>query len=359
MRQKILVMLGGLIIAVMVLAVSAPPVSHVQADNVLQDAPRLDGYHIYFTEAAREASRFDRSDAGISRFAGLLEMLGADLYTLEWRDGIPPDADLIVIPAPTSALSADQTAWLWAYLQEGGRLFVITDDASSLTPSASLFSLMWTDLGIQARDDVVVTEGEMRTIQLDPARSAEGEPTNTPPPPFDAPLLIEQFVTADLNTAHPITADLESLVFFGSRSLEIDEAPSESQVTSLVFSLPNYYGETDYKNYQKTGAVEYNIGDDTARAPLPVAAALHSTVVGMRIVVLGDVDFARNGGGLATSPAYSASFLYPDNARFLINAVAWLLDTPSAPLAFPTPGPTATATVTPTPTPVPEGDAAE
>jgi len=359
MRQKILVMLGGLIIVVMVLAVSAPPVSRVQADNVLQDAPRLDGYHIYFTEAAREASRFDRSDEGLSRFAGLLEMLGADLYTLEWRDGIPPDADLIVIPSPVSALSAEQTAWLWVYLQEGGRLFVITNETSSLTPRASLFSLMWTDLGIQARDDLVVTEGEMRTIQLEPEPVDEGEPTNTPPPPFDAPLLIEQFVTADLNTAHPITAGLESLVFFGSRSLEIDEVPSESQVTSLVFSGPEFYGESDYKDYQKTGAVEYNIGDDTARAPLPVAAALQNNTLGMRVVVLGDLDFALNGGGLATSPAYSASFLYPDNARFMINAVAWLLDTPPAPLTFPTPGPTATATVTPTPTPVPEGEAAE
>ena len=353
MRQKILVMIGALIVVALVLAVSPPPVSRVQADNLLQDAPRLDGYHIYFTESAKEASRFDRSDFGLSRFGGLLEMLGADLYTLEWRDGIPPDADLIIIPGPTSALSADQTAWLWVYLQEGGRLFVISNDNSSLTPRATLFSLMWTDLGLQAREDVIVTEGEMRTIQLEAPKAKEGEPTNTPPPPFAAPLLIEQFITTDINAAHPITEGLESLAFFGSRSLEIDETPSESQVTTLAFSPPEFYGEVDYSDYLKTGAVEYNIGDDTARTALPVAAALQADLLGMRIVALGDLDFALNGGGLQTSPSYSGSFLHPDNVRFLINTVAWLLDVPAGPLSFPTPGPTATATMTPTPTPSP------
>ena len=66
-------------------------------------------------------------ETGLSRLAGLLELQGAELYTLEWRTGIPFDADLIIIAGPRSVLNAEQTAWLWAYLQDGGRLLLIAD----------------------------------------------------------------------------------------------------------------------------------------------------------------------------------------------------------------------------------------
>ncbi len=92
-------------ILVVLLGLSVQPAS-VQADELLQGVPRLDGKNIYFTESAQEASRFDRSDAGLSRFAGLLSQLGANLYTLEWRTGFPTDADLIVIAGPVTDLAA-------------------------------------------------------------------------------------------------------------------------------------------------------------------------------------------------------------------------------------------------------------
>jgi hypothetical protein len=104
-------------VIVLVVAMSLAPVSSVQAEHILQGMPSLAGYHIYFTEDGGEASRFDRTDVGLSRLAGLLELQGASLYTLEWRNGVPPDADLVIIAGPTSDFSSDQTAWLWAYLQ--------------------------------------------------------------------------------------------------------------------------------------------------------------------------------------------------------------------------------------------------
>ena len=78
----------------------------VQADNLLQNVPRLDGMKVYFSEANGEASRFDRTATGLSHFAGLLGELGANLYTLEWRTGVPADANLVVIAGPANALQA-------------------------------------------------------------------------------------------------------------------------------------------------------------------------------------------------------------------------------------------------------------
>ena len=65
--------------------------------------------------------------------------------------------------------------------------------------------------------------------------------------------------------------------------------------------------------------------------------------------------FAPRGGGVQPSPAYSQGYLYPDNARFLLNAVGWLLETDAAPapLEFATPAPTGSPTPLPSPTPTP------
>ncbi len=117
-------LLAAIVIFVM-FSLSFHPV--VQADALLQDVPRLDGMNIYFTEAAGEASRFDRSDVGLSRFAGLLSQLGANLFTLEWRTGFPSDADLIVIAGPTSDFAPDQIARLWSYMNNKGRVLLFAD----------------------------------------------------------------------------------------------------------------------------------------------------------------------------------------------------------------------------------------
>ena len=84
-----------------------------------------------------------------------------------------------------------------------------------------------------------------------------------------------------------------------------------------------------------------------------IKAALEVWALGYPNV--GDREFATNGGGFETSPPYSGAFLYPGNVRFMLNAIAWLLDAEpvAGEVSFPEPGPTATPTLTPTPTPTP------
>lgn len=355
MRRPIVLVISSFVIAVMVLATGVPTAAHVQADVVLDTLPRLEGYNIYFSEIGKEASRFDRTNAGLSRLGGLIELLGAELFTLEWRTGVPADADLVIIPGPIDDLTALHTAWLWAYLQNGGRLLLLAEpNVKALKSNAGLLQLLWDDMGLRARDDVVVTQGEPQ-MAVPPADSVrEGTPTPTPAPAVEVSSLITSLATGTFNAAHPITQGLSGeLVFFGARSLEIDEAPAPSQVTALVYSDPSFYGETAFQTYVDTGYAVVDRDADTAPGRLVLAAAMQDTALDTRIVLVGDREFATNGGGLQTSPPYSSSFLYPDNIRFLLNAVAWLLEAETAPQlpTFPTPGPTATPTTTPTPAP--------
>jgi hypothetical protein len=307
----------------------------IQADALLQDFPRLDGKNIYFTEASREASRFDRSDVGLSRFAGLLSQLGANLYTLEWRTPFPTDADMIVIAGPVTDLTAVQTARLWAYMNNRGRVLLLAnaiagERGDAFMEAGALFTLMWTNMTLRGRDDVVIgtVDGSGNT-------------------------LVDNFVTAQLSTTHPITQGMSGgeLAFFAARSLDIDLPIGDYQVEPLVFSTDQFYGESDVAGFGETRTASLNIGPDTTYGALPLAAAFWSDATAARIVLVGDREFATNGGGLQTSPPNSSGFLYPGNVRFLLNSVTWLLEAPPVDMQFPTPAATGTATITPTITP--------
>lgn len=354
MRIRILVLSLAFLALTLTFALLSPNVA-VQAEAAfLQDTPRLDGMNIYFTESAKEASRFDRSDLGISRFAGLLRLLGANLFTLEWRTGFPTDADLIVIAGPTDDLTPDQIARLWSYLNNNGRVLLLAEPVvapvRALPANSGLFQLMWSDMGLRARSDVAVVEGSRL-----PAASEESEEATA----VSAAELIADFVTSDINAAHPINENIQGpLAFFRARSLDFDASMQGFNVTPLVYTDSSFYGESAYADYLTNGTFTFNIGTDTTRGPLALAAAFENPSTNSRMVLIGDREFATNGHGFLTSPPNTASFVYRDNVRFLLNAVTWLLDADAVNLTFPTPGPTATATITPSPTPTatPEGE---
>lgn len=354
MQRKLLPGLGLILLVVILLVTSGMPVSALQSAPAWSDMARLQGMRIYFSESNGEASRFDRSENGLSRFAGLLQRYGATLNTLEWRNGIPADADLVIIAGPPNDLDAQQTARLWVYLQNGGKLLLLAEPSTNTNrvrafrADDGLFSLTWPDMGIQARNDVVVTEGEMRTITPED----DEDPETPPEEPFDAPILITDLVTTDVNATHPITQNLDGeLAFFMARSLDVDATSQISETVGLIYGPADYYGETNINEYDNTGAVTYVEGEDSARGGLPLAAAAVHPDTGARVVLIGDRDFATNGGGFQTSPPNSPSFLYTSNVDFMLNAVAWLLGTEPADMSFPTPGPTSTPVDTPTPAP--------
>lgn len=316
---------------------AAATASRLQAGPPLQDVPRLDGVRIYFSEGNKEASPFDRSGDGLSRWGGLLASLGAEIEVLDWRRDIPADADLVVIAGPTKDLDDYQSARLWSYLKGGGALLVLADplvfsiaeDGSTLAEAnkalqaaRGLFILTWADYGLRARDDVVVMPSGEGDLALD---------------------VIARGARAD----HPVTAGLTGdLAFFGARSVDFDASVQTFSATPLIFGGGTLYGETAYVAYVEVGEAAYTANQDTAPDALALAVAAEESTSGSRVLVIGDRDFATNAGGLRTSPPNTAAFVYPANVEFLLRAVAWLAgvdETATVPLSFPTPAPTPAA----------------
>jgi hypothetical protein len=350
MRRSHAFFTSQIAIIVIVIVISVTAGSPILAGTASQSAHRLDDVHIYFAESNKEASAFDRSDDGLSRLAGLLQTLGAQLFTLDWRRDVPADADLVVIAGPLKDLGSDQGARLWAYLSTGGSLLVLVEPLSwgtnadgvpiletngALSSGKGLFELTWSNYGVRARDDVVVTES------TEPGAG-----------------LVTNITTTSVDANHPITAGLEGeLAFFGARSIEFDASIQTFHTTPLVFTSAQYYGEAGFADYLVNHAAAFNVGVDTPRGFLALAVAAEDPTTSARIVLIGDRDFATNGAGLQTSPPSSAGFLHPGNVQFLLNSVTWLVGADTSEtveLAFPTPGPTATAT--PMPTMSPAGD---
>ncbi|MEW6578062.1 MAG: hypothetical protein AB1435_02590 [Chloroflexota bacterium] len=322
-------------VAVAALLLSAAATrSRLLAGPSLQDVPRLDGVRLYFSEANKEASPFDRSGDGLSRLAGLLTSLGAEIEVLDWRRDIPTDADLVVIAGPTKDLGDDQSARLWAYLKEGGALLVLAEPLvtttveggsilveanKALQAERGLFLLTWADYGIRARDDVVVAPSDGGELALD-------------------------VIAGGARADHPVTAGLAGdLAFFGARSVGFDASIQAFTATPLVFGGGALYGETAYIAYIEIGEAAYTVNQDTAPESLALAVASEDSLSGSRVLVIGDRDFATNAGGLRTSPPNTAAFVYPANVEFLLRAVAWLAgadETATVPLSFSTPAPT-------------------
>ena len=318
------------------------------ANAIQQDTARFDGVEIYFSESNGEASRYDRFDNGISRLAGLLRQLGASLHSLDWRSRFPLNADLVIIAGPVTDITADQTARLWSYVTNGGRLLFLanptveTTGGSALPVTGGLFQLLWNDMGLRGRNDVVVMETTNSSASTEVTEEVDSAQSTG---------LIANFITANITETHPITADLEGdLAFFISRSIEYDASIRDVNTTALVSAASDFYGESAYTTYLQTGAFQYDSALDTGRGPLALAVAFEDPLIGTRIVLIGDRQFVTNGAGFQTSPPGSASFVNPANVRFTLNAITWLLDKENVTLSLPTPGPTSTPSLTPSPT---------
>lgn len=363
----------ALLITTVVLLGIIPALSSTTIPTYAQDLssmPDLSGLNIYFSEANSESSQFDRGEAGISRFAALLRLMGANTFTLEWRKGIPDNTDLIVIPNPGRDLSPDMVARLWAYLQNGGRVLLVVDAFDGRgTPTripVGLFDLLWNDIGLRARTDVVVVPGETTDVEIIETNDA-GEVISQQT--VESLTLSHAFLTSRTSNSHPIIdglttsnfatdengnapVNLSRFVFDGARSVELNGALATASITPLLFTDDaGMYGESDYATYLANQIAEYNIGADTPPGDLILAAAYEDSSIDSRMVLLSDGDFMTNGGGFITSPSYSGSFVYPLNVQFMIRSVAWLLERDITNIALPTPGPTATPTITPSPTP--------
>lgn len=256
---------------------------------------------ILFTTGHGEHSLDDQGGRGLS---GAQQLLGRDNFELsEWaslgKPSVPPGTDLLVIAGPAGSFVEPELNALSAYLNNGGRMLVLLDPTLGPAGDASLVSTgleAWlARYGVKAGEDIVV------------------DPSN--PLPFFGPETIFSKEYGD----HPITKALAEgnlpVLLSVVRSIAAGSAPA-IKLTELVRTSSEGWGETDLTNLDK---VARDPKDVAGPVPIGVAAESSSTAPGkrpMRLVVIGDSDFAAN-------QLMQANVA---NSVLLSNALNWLVE---------------------------------
>ena len=278
------------------------------------------------------------------------DLLGRDNFEIEeWASlgqaAVPEGTDLIVIAGPTAGFVAPELEALGAYLARGGRILALVDPtlpAGAGALSDTGLNAWLAGFGIQLGNDIVV----------DPAN----------PLPFFGPETIFAVGYGD----HPITRGLrerqEPAIFPLARSVAKGEVPEGFEATELVRTSDQGWGETNLTDLQAVkkdpadpagpvsiavavappepvaedgaaateedpaaaagatapapgGAAEAEGATETPEAAAAAEGAAAAPAPRMRLVVIGDSDFATN-----------AQLANAGNPTLLANAVNWLVE---------------------------------
>ncbi|HEX4962530.1 MAG TPA: GldG family protein [Thermoanaerobaculia bacterium] len=234
---------------------------------------------ILFVTGHGEHSLDDQGGHGLS---GAQQLLGRDNFDLsEWsslgKTEVPAGTDLVVIAGPTGSLLKPELDAFSNYLNGGGRMLVMLDPTLGPPGSSGLVQTgleAWlAGYGVKAGQDIVV------------------DPSN--PLPFFGPETIFSRNYAD----HPITKALaeanQPVLVTLARSISKGSAPG-LKVTELLRTSPEGWGETNLASLDKVTRDAQDLA-----GPVPLAAAIEADPApvgkkGVRLVAVGDSDFATN-----------------------------------------------------------------
>lgn len=247
---------------------------------------------VYLYSEHGEIDLADSAPEGYSTARGLLEMAGyrivarpfaADGSTLAVSDSVA------VLLGPQTALAVEQEQRLLNYLDRGGRLLLLLDPTSP-------------DLGALLRSYGVVAE---KLTVVDPQYGLGGK--------------AEVPVIYIVNPNHPISRNLPAAVFSAARPLNPSGVYDPGlRPSPLLITSPGAWGEANPEQQPPT----FDSGQDwQSQQGLALAVAVEGRLAeagpgpAMRLVVVGDSDFARN--------EYIA---LGGNAQLFLSAVNWLAE---------------------------------
>lgn len=241
---------------------------------------------VYFITGHKERDPEGYADDGFSAIKALLEKNNYKVGTLNlaMTSTIPSDATVLIVASPQVDYAEDERKTLSAYLDDGGKVMVLTDPGVG----ADLNSVL-EPYGVRFRNDLVV----------DLYSSFFGDPL-TP-----------------LTARYPysmITKDMTGLTSFFpyARSIErTASTPEGAIITDLITTSDQSWGETNLSQRQ------VQRDDADVAGPLTLAAQVQKGDT--RLVLVGDSDFAANNVLNSVRGAFG-------NADLFINAVNWLAE---------------------------------
>ncbi|MBI2822821.1 MAG: Gldg family protein [Acidobacteria bacterium] len=247
---------------------------------------------LYYVTGHGERDMDGEGGEGMSQARQKLEGQNYEVkaLALAGEKSVPTDAAVVLILGPRFPLLPPEVEALQQYLDQGGKVLVLSDPETShgLDP-------LLKPKGIELDDDVVLdVSGIGQLFGMGPA----------------APLVTNY-------EGHAITEGFEgTMTFFPmARSISTPAATEEGFSSQVILKTnPNSWGET---SLLKGGQATFDEGSDKG-GPLNLGAVASKTIgedKQANLVVVGDSDFATN--------AYLGS---QRNGDLFLNAVSWLAE---------------------------------
>ncbi len=227
---------------------------------------------IYFTTGHGELSPNDTEANGLSAVANYLKQINyrVEPLTLTISNTLPADTSAIVIAGPTNKFSPESAQLLKNYLDQGGRVLLMTE--------------LNTDLGL---DELLKAWGVAleTNIVLEPTQNYYG---NVAFPVF-----------AEFSDSPVLQNMRGQLVFFpGARSIkELEE--SGQDLTALFTTTADACAKTDFEKIKQQTTLQCDEGDP--KGPFTVGYAIEgaggagaNADARSRLIVLGNATFATN-----------------------------------------------------------------
>ena len=218
-----------------------------------------------------------------------------DALNLFQENSVPEDADVLVVAGPVKMLASNEVEALSNFLSSGGNVLAMLDPEteSGLEELINGWNVKLNrDLVLESHSSFVLTSSGLNrqsSVSAAPSAAEYGD--------------------------HMITKNFRyATTFVQSQSLSVvDEEDSDTEVTDLVYTSSNSWGEMDLKRLYEEKQAEQDEGDTEGPTTLAMAVEKDDSVK-TRLVVVGDSDFA--------SDVYVGQA--PGNMDFFLNIVSWL-----------------------------------
>jgi ABC-type uncharacterized transport system involved in gliding motility auxiliary subunit len=249
---------------------------------------------VYFTQGHGERDTVSAERDGYNGVAGAL---GRENYTVEklviaQQGSVPDDASVVVVAGPKTDFFAPEIEALKKYLDKSGKLLLELDppEKADSQPLTNLIAVAH-DWGVEVGNNVVVdVSGMGRLIGTDASVPVAA---NYP--------------------SHPITQRFSFITAF---PLAREASPVSGGVNGhvaqpFVESSPRSWAETDIKGLLTTGQVALDEAKGDKKGPITIGSAVSAAATPAtppkpgeadapkpetRVAVMGDSDFAANGG---------------------------------------------------------------
>ncbi len=281
--------------------------------NALINVVRGSAPKVYFLSGHGEIAPSDQDPEQGATI--LSQLLGAESYAvapleLSVQEAvIPADCSVLVLNGGTSDLNPRDLAAVQGYMQNGGRLLVLTEIFKG---ESQLFNWLKAAYGISIGQDLVVSHRDSPAeIVLVPNYGK-------------APEEIKH--RGSFNDNHPITNGLDrTMLLTGVRSVRLDEKlPAGVAGDVLLWSMPDCWAETDLDKLMQTRQAIPEPGEEQGAIPLAVAVTAKTDRpmsgseqnLDARVVVFGNREFASNGKVQQ----------FPVHVNLIMNAFAWLTE---------------------------------